>query len=176
MTARKQSILNSALLLFARDGYHGVSTASIAEHAQVSEGLIFRHFRNKRGLLDAFLEQGEEQIAFQVHRLNQIESSSERIQEAMEIPFGLPEDQFDLWRLLYGLKFVEDQRGKSLFEPLRVLILDALNDLNYIGAEAEAYLILSYIDGFMTTLLLHQDQIKSEELLNALRKKYVSSS
>lgn len=176
MTARKQSILDSALTLFSQHGYHGVSTVSIANHAQVSEGLIFKHFRNKRGLLDAFIDQGEEQISFQVDRLAEISTPSERIQEAMEIPFGLPENQFELWRLLYGLKFVEDERSKNLFDPVRDVILDALKDLNYADAEAETYLIMSYIDGFMTTLLLHQDKIKSEELLDALRKKYVNAS
>ena len=55
MNDRKERILGSALELFANQGYNATATIKIARHADVSEGLIFKHFGNKRGLLDAIL-------------------------------------------------------------------------------------------------------------------------
>lgn len=51
MTERQQNILQVALDLFAEQGYAGTPTKQIAEAAGVAEGTIFKHFRNKRGLL-----------------------------------------------------------------------------------------------------------------------------
>ncbi|MEM6542898.1 MAG: helix-turn-helix domain-containing protein, partial [Bacteroidota bacterium] len=56
MTAKQEKILNAALELFAHEGYNVVSTSKIAQKAGVSEGLIFRHFESKQGLLNAILQ------------------------------------------------------------------------------------------------------------------------
>ena len=45
MTEKESSIINSAISLFAQEGYDGTSTLSIAKKAGVSEGLIFKHFK-----------------------------------------------------------------------------------------------------------------------------------
>ena len=45
---KKEQILNAALELFANDGFTATSTSKVAKRAGVSEGLIFRHFGNKR--------------------------------------------------------------------------------------------------------------------------------
>ena len=47
MTDKQKHILESALTLFSENGYSAVSTSLIAKHANVSEGLIFRHFKDK---------------------------------------------------------------------------------------------------------------------------------
>ena len=43
----KAKIERAALSLFAEHGVDGVSTKSIAQHAGVSEGLLYRYFKNK---------------------------------------------------------------------------------------------------------------------------------
>lgn len=51
--ATKRNIAESALHLFSEHGVSGTSTRQIAEHAGVSEGLIFHHFPDKSALLRA---------------------------------------------------------------------------------------------------------------------------
>jgi AcrR family transcriptional regulator len=51
LTPGQQRILGAALELFAEKGYAATSTGSIARQAGVAEGLIFKHFRNKKELL-----------------------------------------------------------------------------------------------------------------------------
>ena len=60
MTDKKEQILIAALELFAEEGYNAISTSKIAKRAKVSEGLIFRHFDNKKGLLDALILEATE--------------------------------------------------------------------------------------------------------------------
>lgn len=48
---RKAAILNAALHVFAEDTYHGASMNKIANHANVSKGLIYNYFTSKEELL-----------------------------------------------------------------------------------------------------------------------------
>lgn len=51
--ATRAAILEAALGLFAARGFAATGTAEVARHAGVSEGSVFHHFGNKRGLLAA---------------------------------------------------------------------------------------------------------------------------
>ncbi|WP_447969499.1 TetR/AcrR family transcriptional regulator [Nitrospira sp. M1] len=53
---RKASIIASAARLFAAKGFTGTKTKVIAEHAGVSEALVFKHFPSKKDLYAAILE------------------------------------------------------------------------------------------------------------------------
>ncbi len=52
----KQAILDAALVIFARDGFHGASLAAIAEQAGVLAPLIPYHFGSKDNLWRATVE------------------------------------------------------------------------------------------------------------------------
>jgi TetR/AcrR family transcriptional regulator len=52
---RRKQIINTALTLFAEKGFSGARTREIAELANVSETLIFQHFKTKEDLYRAAL-------------------------------------------------------------------------------------------------------------------------
>jgi AcrR family transcriptional regulator len=52
---RRDSIIEAATSVFARDGFNGAKTLDIARAANVSEALIFRHFPNKVAIYRAVL-------------------------------------------------------------------------------------------------------------------------
>jgi AcrR family transcriptional regulator len=54
---RRATILAAARREFARSGYHGASTASIARAAGCSEPMLYKHFAGKQALFTAVLEQ-----------------------------------------------------------------------------------------------------------------------
>ncbi|MEO6866443.1 MAG: TetR/AcrR family transcriptional regulator, partial [Gaiellales bacterium] len=53
---RRAGILAAARAEFARVGYHGTSTATIARAAGCSEPMLYKHFVNKRALFCEVLE------------------------------------------------------------------------------------------------------------------------
>lgn len=82
MTIKQDQIIKTALELFAKEGFHATSTGKIARMANVSEGLIFRHFVNKEGLLEAILNQGQQTIQAIFENIAKIEEpkkSSKRL-------------------------------------------------------------------------------------------------
>src|SRR5260370_12976891 len=53
---RRAQIVAVAADLFSKSGFSGTTTKEIAEHAGVSEAIIFRHFATKRDLYSAIID------------------------------------------------------------------------------------------------------------------------
>lgn len=174
MTEKQKLILESALKLFAIKGFDAVPTSLIAKEAGVSEGLIFRHFENKLGLLSAIMQMGAEKASVYIKAIGEIERPAERIQAVIELPFQIDEEEYPFWRLVYSLKWQNEYYDDSLSQPLKDLLMKALYELKYTDVSAEADLIMAYMDGLSTTLLLKKDVVDKEKLLSVLRKKYTS--
>jgi TetR/AcrR family transcriptional regulator, fatty acid metabolism regulator protein len=62
MQDRYDAILDAAKRAFSENGYEATSIADIARIAQISDGLIYRYFRNKRELLYEVLKKFYERI------------------------------------------------------------------------------------------------------------------
>ena len=89
MTDKKENILTAALDLFANEGYHAVSTSKIAKRAKVSEGLIFRHFGNKKGLLEAIMKDAEQRLAQMFAPILFEENPTVVIKKVIQTPFRI---------------------------------------------------------------------------------------
>ena len=55
--ARRQALVDTALVIFAEGSYRGTTTAEIARKAGVSEPILYRHFASKRDLYLACIEE-----------------------------------------------------------------------------------------------------------------------
>ena len=56
MSDTKETILQTALRLFARDGYEAVSVSRIAAELGITKGALYKHYRNKRAVFDSIVE------------------------------------------------------------------------------------------------------------------------
>jgi AcrR family transcriptional regulator len=75
---RRQLILGAAKRCFARHGFAGTTTKSVAAAASISEGLLFKHFPTKSALYAEILS--EECAADPaLHRLLELEPSTETL-------------------------------------------------------------------------------------------------
>jgi AcrR family transcriptional regulator len=66
---RRTSIIEAAIDEFTRVGYQGATIARIAELAGCSEPNLYKHFRDKRGLLVACLEHTEQVVEVELDRI-----------------------------------------------------------------------------------------------------------
>ncbi len=55
MSGTKESILMTALKLFARSGYEAVSVSDIAGELNMTKGALYRHYKNKRDIFDSIV-------------------------------------------------------------------------------------------------------------------------
>lgn len=174
MTDKQEKILKAALDLFANEGYNATSTSKIAKHAGVSEGLIFRHFKNKQGLLDAVIRQGEERakvvfsdIVFESDPVKVIEKTF-LLNETML--GNVAEARF--WKLQYKIKWEIERYGEHKMEALEMALSNAFNKLGYEHPELEAKHFLVTMDGLATRFYL-QKSFDMEEILEYMKKRYL---
>jgi len=171
MTEKQEKILQAALELFAKEGYNATSTSKVAKHAGVSEGLIFRHFENKEGLLQAILEEGERRIKVLFIDIVMETDPKEVIRKTIEMTGKIDKSDYDFWKLQFKLKWELEVSGDEKMEPLRMALTNAFAKLNYEEPELEAGLILLFIDGLASSVL-KGSSINVEEMIQFLLNKY----
>lgn len=171
MTAKQESIINAALKLFATEGYASTSTSKVAKSAGVSEGLIFRHFNSKEGLLNAILEKSAEAARVMMADVVMSSEPNDVIRKLLELPYNIRKEEYEMWRLTYALKWQTDSYDTSIYDPLRIAVNNAFSKLGYNDPEAETEIIMMLMDGAATAFLLHEPNNKND-VLNALKSKY----
>jgi AcrR family transcriptional regulator len=171
MTEKQEKILNSALVLFAKEGYHATSTNKVAKHAGVSEGLIFRHFCNKEGLLQAILKEGENRIKTLFIEIVMETNPKEVIRKAIEMTDKIDKSDYSFWKLQFKLKWELEINSDEKMAPLFMALTNAFKKLNYENPEMEANLILLFIDG-LGTAVLKGSSLNAHEMINFMLEKY----
>lgn len=176
MTEKKENIIRVALELFARDGYVNTSTSKIARAAGVSEGLIFRHFTNKQGLLDAIVDSGLKGATTFVGRLTKMVDARKILSVALELPGYLVGEQKEFWRLHYSLKyqnpeFEEKYKTNDLFLKLTTVIERAFKELKYEQPRQEAAMFLLIIGGLFSYLVNDRSE-EQEAMVRFVKLKY----
>ena len=98
----KERILQTALRLFARDGYEATSVSAIAGELGITTGALYRHYKNKHDILESI-----------VARMVKIDEERSRQFHVPELPTDVPQEsllsvtmreiqaftlaQFDFW-------------------------------------------------------------------------------
>ena len=141
MTVKKNIICDKALELFAKEGYDAVPTSRIAKEAGVSEGLIFRHFGNKKGLLDAIIEEAEEKIAQVMGPVLLASKPTLVIKKFIETPFFIEPDEYDFWKLFFKIKWDERYTDRDLMQPVMEKLSKAFEQLNYAHPQYETMIL-----------------------------------
>jgi len=101
-TARRAQLLDAALEVFVRHGYHAALMEDIAEHAGVSKPVLYQHFPSK---LDLYLALLDTQVADLVGRvraaLEATTDNRERVRGAITTYFDFVESKGAAYRLVF---------------------------------------------------------------------------
>lgn len=171
MTDKQGRILNCGLELFAKNGYNATSTSQVAKLAEVSEGLIFRHFKSKEGLLNAIIEEGQQKVD-QLYEsvINETEPKLV-IKKFLQIPFLVPKSEYNFWKLLFTLKWELDVDSSEKLKPVVRVLSSAFKQLSYENYALEAEFLIHYMDG-LTSASVKGDLVPNKSLKSFLEKKY----
>lgn len=171
MTEKQEKILKAAQQLFATEGYHATATSKVAKLAGVSEGLIFRHFGNKEGLLKAITDLGAEKAKKLFAEVIFENDPKKAIEKMLEIPFSIKSDEFDFWKLQYKLKWELKNFDDEKIEPLMLALTSAFEKLEYPFPAYEAEFMIMNLDG-TATAILKGNMRNEEEMLKFQKSKY----
>ncbi len=125
----------------------------IAREAGVSEALIFRHFKNKKGLLDALYHQCEEKTEAIKRNVLGEPDPKETIRKVINWVFIIDEKEYDFWRLQYKLKWEESYYNPQKMQSVIDKTAWALEQLEYEQPALEAKLLEKTLDSLMVSIL-----------------------
>jgi AcrR family transcriptional regulator len=111
---RRQQILDAALEVFSRTGYHATNVSDVAAQAGVSQGTIYWYFDSKdelfqAALLSAFGDIGEDAI----RALSECETATEKLLMLADSMVGLAEKAEGLFMLFLGYWASSDREEGS---------------------------------------------------------------
>ena len=172
MTDKQERILDAALELFANEGFASTPTSKIAKKAGVSEGLIFRHYENKQGLLDALIREAEVRLG-KIFGPILFESDPKLvIRKTIELPFReLDSREMDFWKLQFILKWQPEYNNPDKMKPLIDKLEAAFKELNYREPANEAAL-LNHIIESVSTEILKGNMDQSSSFMDFLLRRY----
>ncbi|MCH1402024.1 MAG: TetR/AcrR family transcriptional regulator [Schleiferiaceae bacterium] len=147
MTEKQQQILSSAQKLFALEGVAAVSTARIAKEAGVSEALIFRHFKNKKQLVEAVVKAGLAAKSSMINRALHSPDPMSLVHGLLSIPADVTDnyDQFFPW--VAHLRAVRESGVEIASDSfVRERLVWAVLEIGHGRPEAVAYTIERVLD------------------------------
>lgn len=158
---RRSAILDAAMEVFSRGGYHGSSIDEIAHAAGISKALIYEHFGSKRELHGSLLESYVgELFGLLGESALQGGEPEERLRRGLDVFFDFVERNRDAWRMLFRDAVdpdVADQldRVQAQATGLIVALMAADPDLPEPAGpaeELEAELLAQQLSGAMQSL------------------------
>ncbi len=111
---RKALIIETALELFADEGYHNTTISKIAARAGISKGLLYNYFESKEALLSEVLNKSTEEITMYFDPNKDGYLSEEEFEWFIRKIFAVVREKLPFWRLFYQLLMQKEVRGFML--------------------------------------------------------------
>jgi AcrR family transcriptional regulator len=144
-SARREQLLDVALEVFAKQGYHGTSMNDVAERAGVTKPVLYQHFDSKRDLYLALLEEvGARMLATITKATAEATDGRTQTLAGFRAYFRWVDADRDAFVLLFGSGARRDEEFNA-----------AVRSVEARAAEAIAPLIAVDIDPVHQTTLAH---------------------
>lgn len=175
----KELILQTALRLFGEQGYDHTPTSQIAKQAKVSEGLIFRHYGSKTGLLAAIIQEGMAQIAATMRPYSEpTVGPRHAILQHINLSITAFREHKNFWRLATSIRFqpAVHEAAEALLEEVNQFIVKNLTEnferMGTAEPQQEALLLFALIDGICLHWLQDPEHYPLDDMKALLLEKY----
>ncbi len=169
--ARRRQLLDAAIESFGSKGYHQAQVSDIIEHAGVARGTFYLHFKGKREIFDAIMEELFEKVQAEVRSLPReaVDQIPDQIKGNIGRVMGLLLDQPMLAQLLVnaavGTDQEQDERLRVFYGQLLDLIQRGLKQGQEMGFVRQANNKVLSISLFGSVKeVLYQSLLGTEEL------------
>ena len=175
---KSQLILETALRLFASQGYSATPISQIAKEAGVSQGLMYNFYSSKEELLRAMMQQGSADIAESMKAYAAITDPREAITIHVNETIRIIKKKKEFWRLLHAIRLQGGvlEEMQDLFAQIATTVTNifekVFRTLGFENPKLEAQLFLTQIDGIVI-MYLQNEKFQIQRLGNQLIKRYV---
>jgi AcrR family transcriptional regulator len=176
--SKKNLILDTALELFATEGYYPTSISKIAERAGISKGLIYNYFKSKEDIIRTIIHKGIDDLFKIIDPNKDGVLTKDEIRYFIEQMFDIMHRDLQFWRL-YFMVFMQPPVLKLVETRLSDLIQSSINMLtNHFKSEGyedpriEAILLGAILDGTGFHFVMNPDDFPVEKIKERIIKMY----
>lgn len=177
---KKQDILDAALKIFAEVGTAAASTKSIAVEANVSEALIFKHFKSKENLTEEIVKSGYREASKLVLEHLEYKSPEDYISNLLDLPKILVLSNKSFWQMQHKitpLNGMAMNHHQLFMKSSHELLIKAFTELGYEEPDLEAEVLLFVIDGLWKYIAVNEfDAAHIDAVIQLAKRKYNLSS
>ena len=127
LEARREKILDAAVICFARNGFTGTTIPDICQEAQLSTGSVYRYFPSKEDIIEASVQRYREDRATRLAAAEEKENIHQTLSELMDAQarrWFAPEPDNNMKVMLHSF-------GEALHNPqVRRIVGENWEDMN----------------------------------------------
>jgi AcrR family transcriptional regulator len=142
--ARREQLLAVALEAFARDGFHSTSMNDVAELAGVTKPVLYQHFRSKRDLYLALLEDVGNRLLDYIARATTDPSPRGQVEQGFAAYFRWVGEHHDQFTLLFGSGARRDEEFAAAVRRVEATIAATIAPLIQADIDSEHQQLLAY--------------------------------
>ena len=167
-------ILNSALEMFANNGYHNTSISKIAKHANISKGLLYNYFENKEDLLIKIIDRGIEKLFQSFDTNSDGILTNEEFEFFIHENFRIIKENIPYWKLYFSMFFQPEVLSimkDKLFMKINNLLKTIEKYYKTKGVKnpaMEARMYGAFLDGISMNYIMDPENFPLEDV-----KKYI---
>lgn len=174
-------LLEGALRVFAKHGYHASSMSEIAKEAGVSKGLAYHYFSSKEDLLVSIAEQRLQQYLPLLKGLNEIVDAEEKLDFLINFIFDELVDKTDELRF-YNALYLHAEGVRAIGKAMKKFQVQfdqqflaeerLLKDLGFPNPELEAIFLRSTLQGISLEYILSSRDYPLQQMKEMLISRY----
>jgi AcrR family transcriptional regulator len=137
-SARREQLLDVALQVFARQGYHGASMNDVADAAGVTKPVVYQHFDSKRELYLALLDEVGARLLTAISKATAGATDGKNQTElGFRAYFRWVADDHDAFLLLFGSGARRDEEFNDAVRKVTAQVAEAIKPLIAADIDAE---------------------------------------
>ncbi len=162
--SRRKQIMDSALQLFAREGYEHCTISLLAKNTGISKGLMYNYFSSKQELLATIIEEGLNEIISLFDPDHDGVLQSEELVEFIKKVFAAMRDHQEFWTLFITLilqpgvrEHLKDKPIIGYMDYFSSLLIEYFRKKGFEDPYLEMLTLSALIEGF-GVLLIYANQ------------------
>ena len=177
---RKTSILDAALHLFGKEGYHSASISKISKKAGVSKGLMYNYFESKEELLKDLLDSVFDNIIDAMGIVAGEKITDELAIKHLDRSFELVMAEREHWKLYFSMitqPIVMDlalERMLPKIEPYMVSLTDYFRRKGHKNPTVTTQYYTATLDGVQMRALFDPVNFPLEEVKEQIIKQFIA--
>ena len=176
---KKALIMETAMELFAKEGYYTTSINKIAKKAGIAKGLLYNYYKSKEDLLSSIIENGLHELANAFDKNHDGVLTDEEFIFFLEANFQALQENRTYWMLLFSLMLqpqvqqIVMPKYQNIINQFISILENYFENKGFENPKMTALAFGAFMDGIAINFMMNPDMFPVEELKDYIKATYM---